>query len=422
MAMFDGSSISGWKEISESDMVLKPDVSTAVMDPFSDDPTLILFADVLEPSTREPYARDPRSVAKHAEAYLTEMGIGDAAYFGPEPEFFIFDSVQFSVEQNHCFYRVDSEEGPYNSGAEYPHGNLGHRPGPKGGYFPAPPIDHSNAIRNEMLNVLSDMGVHVEKHHHEVAPSQHELGIRYETLTRAADTIQLYKYVVHMVAEQNGKTATFMPKPIMNDNGSGMHTHQSIWKDGVPMFAGDQYAGLSEDALFYIGGIIKHARALNAFTNPITNSYKRLVPGYEAPVILAYSSRNRSASCRIPHSFSADGKRVEVRFPDPAANPYLAFAAMLMAGTDGIENRLHPGDAMDENLYDLSPLHLKEVPTVSGSLRDACDALDDDRDFLKRGNVFSDDLIDAYLELKWDEVLEFETTTHPLEFLRHYSV
>ena len=260
MAMFDGSSISGWKEISESDMVLKPDVSTAVMDPFSDDPTLILFAGVLEPSTREPYARDPRSVAKHAEAYLTEMGIGDAAYFGPEPEFFIFDSVQFSVEQNYCFYRVDSEEGPYNSGAEYPHGNLGHRPGPKGGYFPAPPIDHSNAIRNEMLNVLSDMGVHVEKHHHEVAPSQHELGIRYETLTRAADTIQLYKYVVHMAAEQNGKTATFMPKPIMNDNGSGMHTHHSIWKDGVPMFAGDQYAGLSEDALFYIGGIIKHAR------------------------------------------------------------------------------------------------------------------------------------------------------------------
>ena len=419
--MFDGSSISGWKEINESDMVLKPDVSTAVMDPFSEDPTLIIIADVLEPNG-EPYARDPRSITKHAETYLVEKGFGDFAYFGPEPEFFIFDSVQFSVEQNHCFYRVDSEEGPYNSGADYPRGNLGHRPAPKGGYFPAPPIDHSNAICNEILNVLHDIGVHVEKLHHKAAPSQHELGIRYEPLTRAADTIQIYKYVVHMVAEKNGKTATFMPKPIMNDNGSGMHTHQSIWKDGKPAFAGDQYAGLSEDALFYIGGIIKHARALNAFTNPITNSYKRLVPGYEAPVVLAYSSRNRSASCHIPHSFSADGKRVEVRFPDPAANPYLAFAAMLMAGTDGIENRLHPGDTMDKNLYDLSPAHIKKVPTACRSLRGACNALDDDRDFLKRGGVFSDNLIDGYLELKWDEILEFETTTPPLEFSRHYSV
>ena len=420
--MFDGSSIAGWKDINESDMCLLPDPDTAVMDPFSAQTSLILFCDVLEPTTGQGYSRDPRSAVKRAEAYLKQTGIGDTATFGPELEFFLFDDVRFDVSMNSTFYSIDEEEGPYNSGKNLDGGNSGHRPGIKGGYFPVQPVDSHSDYRAEMLTVMRAMGIETEKHHHEVAPSQHELGIRYETLTRAADTIQLYKYVVHMVAEQNGKTATFMPNPIMNDNGSGMHTHQSIWKDGVPMFAGDQYAGLSENALFYIGAIIKHARALNAFTNPITNSYKRLVPGYEAPVILAYSSRNRSASCRIPHSFSADGKRVEVRFPDPAANPYLAFAAMLMAGTDGIENRLHPGDAMDENLYDLSPLHLKEVPTVSGSLRDACDALDDDRDFLKRGNVFSDDLIDAYLELKWDEILEFETTTHPLGFLRHYRV
>jgi glutamine synthetase len=420
--MFDGSSIAGWKDISESDMTLVPDLATATLDPFSAQPQLILVCDVHEPMTGQPYSRCPRSVARRAEAYLNYTGIGDAAFFGPELEFFVFDSVRFAVDQNHCFYQLDSEEGPYNSGREYPDGNMGHRPGPKGGYFPVPPVDQTSDMRAEMITVLADMGVEVEKHHHEVAPSQHELGIKFSTLVSSADNIQTYKYVVSNVAHSYGKTATFMPKPVMKDNGSGMHCHQSIWKKNKPLFAGTGYADLSETALHYIGGIIRHAKALNALTNPTTNSYKRLVPGFEAPVLLAYSSRNRSASCRIPHAASPKGKRVEVRFPDGACNPYLGFAAMLMAGLDGIENRIHPGDAMDKNLYDLPPEELRGVPTVCGSLRQAIAALEADSAFLKKGDVFSDDLIEGYLALKREENIAYETTTHPIEFQMYYSV
>jgi glutamine synthetase len=420
--MFDGSSIAGWKAINESDMSLKPDLATAVMDPFAAQPQLILFCDVLEPSTGQPYDRDPRTTAKKALAYLQSSGIGDTAVFGPEAEFFVFDDVRFGVNMNHSFFRFDSEEGPYNSGTEFEEGNLGHRPGVKGGYFPVPPVDSGTDLRAEMVTVMKEMGLEVEKHHHEVAPSQHELGIKFNTLIKMADGMQIYKYVVHNVAHSYGKTATFMPKPVYGDNGSGMHTHQSIWKDGKNTFAGSLYADLSEACLFYIGGIIKHAKALNAFTNPLTNSYKRLVPGFEAPVLLAYSARNRSASCRIPHAASPNGKRVEVRFPDPGANPYYAFAAMLMAGLDGIENRIHPGDAMDKNLYDLPPEERYNVPTVCGSLREALESLDADRDFLKKGDVFTDDQIDAYMELKWEEVVRFETTPHPVEFDMYYSV
>jgi len=420
--MFDGSSIAGWKDISESDMTLMPDLATAVMDPFAAQPQLIITCDVLEPMTGQAYSRCPRSVAKRAEKYLAYTGIGDTAYFGPELEFFVFDSVRFAVDQNHAFYQIDSEEGPYNTGRDYPDGNMGHRPGPKGGYFPVAPVDQAGDLRAEMVTVLADMGVEVEKHHHEVAPSQHELGIKFSTLVASADNIQAYKYVVHNVAHSYGKTATFMPKPVMKDNGSGMHVHQSIWKKSKPLFAGTGYADLSETALFYIGGIIKHAKALNAFTNATTNSYKRLVPGYEAPVLLAYSSRNRSASCRIPHAASPKGKRVEVRFPDGSSNPYLGFAAMLMAGLDGIENKIHPGEAMDKNLYDLPPEELKSVPNVCGSLRQAIAALEADNDFLKKGDVFSDDLIEGYLALKREENLAYETTTHPIEYQMYYSV
>ncbi|MDX2104549.1 MAG: type I glutamate--ammonia ligase [Alphaproteobacteria bacterium] len=419
--MFDGSSIAGWKAINESDMILKPDLSTFVMDPFSAQPQAILFCDVLEPSTGQPYSRDPRSIAKRAEAYMKEAGIGDTAVFGPEAEFFVFDDVRFKTGMNEGYYFLDSEEGPYNSGRAYEDGNLGHRPGIKGGYFPVPPVDSGTDLRAEMVTVLDDMGVDVEKHHHEVAPSQHELGIKFSTLVSTADNMQKYKYVVHMVAANYGKSATFMPKPIYKDNGSGMHVHQSIWKDGKPLFAGNQYADLSELALYYIGGIIKHAKAINAFSNPTTNSYKRLVPGYEAPVLLAYSSRNRSASCRIPFSASPKGKRVEVRFPDPLANPYLAYAAMLMAGLDGIQNKIHPGQAMDKNLYDLPPDELAKVPTVCGSLREALESLDKDRAFLKKGDVFTDDQIDSYIALKMEEVERFETTPHPVEFEMYYS-
>jgi len=420
--MFDGSSIAGWKAINESDMTLAPDLSTAVMDPFSAQPLLTVLCDVLEPSTGLPYKRDPRSIAKAAEKYMASAGIGDVAYFGPEAEFFVFDDVKFEVSMNKVSYEFDSEEGPYTSGKSYEGGNMGHRPGVKGGYFPVAPIDSAQDLRAEMLTVLGEMGVEVEKHHHEVAASQHELGVKFGTLVKMADGMQLFKYVVHNVAHQYGKTATFMPKPVFGDNGSGMHCHQSIWKDGKPLFAGNGYADLSETALFYIGGIIKHARALNAFTNPLTNSYKRLVPGYEAPVLLAYSSRNRSASCRIPHVSSPKGKRVEVRFPDPGANPYLAFAAMLMAGLDGIQNKIHPGEAMDKNLYDLPPEELKEIPTVCRSLREALESLSADRDFLKKGDVFTDDMIDAFIELKMEEVLAFETSPHPIEYKMYYSV
>ena len=420
--MFDGSSIAGWKAINESDMILMPDAATAVMDPFAAQPQLVVFCDIVEPSTGQPYSRDPRSTAKKAEAYLASTGVGDTAYFGPEAEFFVFDDVRYKVSMNHTFYEIDSEEGPYNTSTVFEEGNFGHRPPVKGGYFPVPPIDSGTDLRAEMVTVMAEMGLSVEKHHHEVAPSQHELGIKFDTLVRTADNMQIYKYVVQMVAHSYGKTATFMPKPIYGDNGSGMHCHQSIWKGGKNTFAGSLYADLSETCLFYIGGIIKHARAINAFSNPLTNSYKRLVPGFEAPVLLAYSARNRSASCRIPYVASPNGKRVEVRFPDHGANPYLAYAAMLMAGLDGIENKIHPGDAMDKDLYDLPPEELANVPTVCASLREALGALETDRDFLKKGDVFTDDLIDGYLKLKWDECVAYETTPHPIEYQMYYSV
>ena len=420
--MFDGSSIAGWKAINESDMILLPDVSTAVMDPFAAQPLLTVFCDVYEPSTGQPYKRDPRSIAKAAEKYMASAGIGDTAYFGPEAEFFVFDDVKFEVSMNKVMYEFDSEEGPYTSSKAYEGGNLAHRPAVKGGYFPVAPVDSGGDLRAEMVSVLADMGVSVEKHHHEVAASQHELGVKFGTLVKMADGMQLYKYVVHNVAHAYGKTATFMPKPVFGDNGSGMHCHQSIWKDGKPLFAGNGYADLSDTALYYIGGIIKHARALNAFTNPTTNSYKRLVPGYEAPVLLAYSSRNRSASCRIPYVNSPKGKRVEVRFPDPAANPYLAFAAMLMAGLDGIQNKIHPGDAMDKNLYDLPPEELANVPTVCRSLREAMESLQADHDFLMKGDVFTQEMLAGYIDLKMEEVLAFETSPHPIEYKMYYSV
>ncbi len=419
--MFDGSSIAGWKAINESDMALIPDAATAVLDPFSAQPQIILYCDIMDPSTGQDYGRDPRTLAKRAEAYLASTGIGDTAYFGPEPEFFVFDDVRFNVSMHNCFYEFDSEEGPYVTGKIMPEGNVGHRPPVKGGYFPVPPVDASSDLRAEMITTMQEMGLVMDKHHHEVAPSQHELGMTFSTLVRSADNVQIYKYATHMVAHTYGKTATFMPKPVAGDNGSGMHTHQSIWKASKPIFAGSSYADLSNEALYYIGGIIKHAKALNAFTNPSTNSYKRLIPGFEAPVLLAYSARNRSASCRIPFSSSPKGKRVEIRFPDATANPYLAFSAMLMAGLDGIQNKIHPGNAMDKNLYDLPPEELQGVPTVCGSLRDALEALDADRDFLKKGDVFSDDQINGYLELKWEEVYNFEHTPHPVEFQMYYS-
>ena len=419
--MFDGSSIAGWKAINESDMILMPDPATALIDPFFAQPTLAITCDILEPSTGQAYGRDPRTTAKAAEAYLASSGIGDTAFFGPEAEFFVFDDVRWSTEQNNMGFAIDSLEGPYNTSTDYDEGNLGHRPGPKGGYFPVPPVDSAQDMRSEMLAIMGEMGIEPEKHHHEVAPSQHELGMKFSTLTVMADRLQIYKYIVHQVAAGYGKTATFMPKPVFGDNGSGMHVHQSIWKGGQPLFAGDRYADLSETCLYYIGGIIKHARAINAFANSTTNSYKRLVPGFEAPVLLAYSARNRSASIRIPWVSSPKAKRIETRFPDPAGNPYLTFAALLMAGLDGIENRIHPGDPMDKDLYDLPPAELKDIPTVCASLKDALDNLDRDRAFLKKGNVFNDDQIDAYIELKAAEVQRFETTPHPVEFAMYYS-
>ncbi|MGD9740327.1 MAG: type I glutamate--ammonia ligase [Bauldia sp.] len=419
--MFDGSSIAGWKVINESDMTLLPDPATATLDPFFADPTLSIVCDVLEPATMEPYSRDPRGIAKKAEAYLKSTKIGDAVYFGPEAEFFVFDDVRFKVTPYASSYAMDDVELPTNSDTDYENGNLGHRMRTKGGYFPVPPQDSLQDMRSEMLSTMQGMGAVVEKHHHEVASAQHELGLKFGPLVTMADHMQIYKYCIHNVAGLYGKTATFMPKPVFGDNGSGMHVHQSIWKGGKPVFAGNQYADLSETCLFYIGGIIKHAKALNGFTNPSTNSYKRLVPGYEAPVLLAYSARNRSASCRIPFTNSPKAKRVEVRFPDPTANPYLAFAAMLMAGLDGILNKIHPGQAMDKNLYDLPPKELRKIPTVCGSLREALQSLDKDRAFLKAGGVFSDDMIDSFIELKMEEVIRFEHTPHPVEFDMYYS-
>jgi glutamine synthetase len=420
--MFDGSSIAGWKAINESDMILMPDPVNACMDPFSAKPQLILFCDIIEPSTGQFYARDPRATAKLAEAYVASSGVGDSVLVGAEAEFFVFDSVRFGTGGNFASHFLESVEGPGSSMKEYPEGNMGHRPGVKGGYFPVAPVDGDVDLRAEMLSTMGEMGLPIEKHHHEVAQSQHELGTRFGTLTTMADQMQIYKYCVHNVAHSYGKTATFMPKPIYGDNGSGMHTHLSIWKEGKPLFAGNGYADLSELCLYAIGGIIKHAKAVNAFTNPSTNSYKRLIPGFEAPVLLAYSARNRSASCRIPYTTSPKAKRVEVRFPDASANPYLAYAALTMAAMDGIKNRIHPGDPMDKDLYDLPPEELKGIPTVCGSLREALTALEADHDFLLEGGVFSVDQIQSYIELKWSEVYRFEHTPHPVEFEMYYSV
>jgi glutamine synthetase len=419
--MFDGSSIAGWKAINESDMNLMPDPATACIDPFFAETTLSIVCDVLEPTTGEPYNRDPRGIAKKAEAFVKSSGIGDNVYFGPEAEFFVFDDVKYSSDPYNTGFKLDSIELPINSGTDYESGNLGHRIRTKGGYFPVPPQDSAQDMRSEMLGAMAKMGAKVEKHHHEVASAQHELGLKFGPLTTMADHMQVYKYCIHQVANMYGKTATFMPKPIYADNGSGMHCHQSIWKGSTPVFAGDKYAGLSDTCLSYIAGIIKHAKALNAFTNPSTNSYKRLVPGYEAPVLLAYSARNRSASCRIPFTSNPKAKRVEVRFPDPMANPYLAFAAMLMAGLDGIKNKMDPGAAMDKDLYDLPPKELKKIPTVCGSLREALGSLDKDREFLKAGGVFDDDFIDSYIDLKMQDVIRFEHTPHPVEFEMYYS-
>ncbi|HBJ92406.1 type I glutamate--ammonia ligase [Ponticaulis sp.] len=420
--MFDGSSIAGWKAINESDMVLMPDASTAKIDPFFQQTTMTVKCDILNPGTMDAYNRDPRMTAKKAEAYLKSTGIGDTAFFGPEPEFFVFDDVKWSVQPHKTGYQFDSTELPVNTDKDYEMGNMGHRPGPKGGYFPVPPVDSEQDMRSEMLSVMKELGMKPEKQHHEVAPAQHELGMVFGTLLEMADRVQDYKYVVHNVAASYGKSATFMPKPMYLDNGSGMHVHQSIWKDGGPTFAGDGYAGLSETCLYYIGGVIKHAKALNALTNPLTNSYKRLVPGFEAPVMLAYSARNRSASIRIPYGSSPKAKRIETRFPDPGANPYLAFAALLMAGLDGIQNQIHPGDAMDKDLYDLPAEEAKSIPQVCGSLREALDSLSADRDFLKAGGVFDDDQIDAYIDLKMEEVMAFEMHPHPVEFEMYYKV
>jgi glutamine synthetase len=420
---FDGSSIAGWKGIEASDMLLLPDPGSARMDPFREENTLILTCDVIEPSTGKGYDRDPRSLAHRAEAYLKSTGVGDTAYFGPEPEFFIFDAVTWGNDMQGAFFKIKSEEAPWSSSLDYEAGNLGHRPGVKGGYFPVPPVDSLQDMRSEMCLLLEQQGVEVEVHHHEVAaPGQCEIGTKFSTLVKRADWLQIMKYTIWNVAASYGKTATFMPKPVVGDNGSGMHVHQSIWKDGKNLFAGNGYAGLSDFALHYIGGIIKHARALNAITNPGTNSYKRLVPGFEAPVKLAYSARNRSASIRIPYVSSDKARRIEVRFPDPTANPYLAFSAMMMAGLDGVMNKIHPGEAADKNLYDLPPEEDAKIPTVCSSLDQALEYLDKDREFLTRGGVFSNEMIDAYIALKHEEVTRFRMSTHPVEFDMYYSL
>jgi len=419
--MFDGSSIAGWKSIDQSDMKLMPDTASVYIDPFYAEKTLCVHCTVVEPDTGEPYERDPRGTAERAEAYLKESGIGDQAFFGPEAEFFLFDDVRFSVAMNKVSYQVDALDGAWNSDTEYEMGNTGHRPGIKGGYFPVPPVDDGQDIRAEMLSTMKRIGMNVDKHHHEVASCQHELGLVFGTLTKQADEIQKYKYVIHNVAQAYGKTATFMPKPISGDNGTGMHVNMSVWKDGKPLFAGDKYADLSQEALYFIGGILKHAKALNAITNPSTNSYKRLIPGFEAPVLRAYSARNRSGCVRIPWAESPKAKRVEARFPDPSANPYLAFSALLMAGLDGIKNKIDPGPSSDKDLYDLPPEELAAIPTVCGSLREALEELEKDHDFLLAGDVFTKDQIEGYCALKWEEVYAYEHTPHPVEFKMYYS-
>ena len=421
--MFDGSSVAGWKGINESDMVMMPDAASAVLDPFTEDATLNIRCDILEPATMQGYDRDPRSIAKRSEEYLRSTGIADTVLVGPEPEFFLFDDVKFSNDMSGSFFKIDDVEAAWNTGADIEGGNKGHRPGVKGGYFPVAPVDSSQDIRSAMCLVMEEMGLVVEAHHHEVATAgQNEIATRFNTLTMKADETQIYKYVVHNVAHAFGKTATFMPKPLVGDNGSGMHVHQSLAKDGVNLFAGDKYGGLSEMALYYIGGVIKHARAINAFANPSTNSYKRLIPGFEAPVMLAYSARNRSASIRIPVVPSPKARRIELRFGDPAANPYLCYSAMLMAGLDGIKNKIHPGEAMDKDLYDLPAEEAAEIPTVAESLEVALKALDNDREFLTAGGVFSDAFIDSYITLKSDDVQRVNMATHPLEFELYYSV
>ncbi len=419
--MFDGSSIAGWKSIDQSDMKLMPDNDSAYLDPFYAEKTLCIHCTVVEPDTNEPYDRDPRGTAVKAEAYLKSSGIGDTAYMGPEAEFFIFDDVRFSVTSNKVSFSVDAIDGAWNTDTEYEVGNTGHRPGVKGGYFPVNPIDDAQDMRSEMLSTMKRMGMKVDKHHHEVASCQHELGLIFGTLTHQADEIQKYKYVIHNVAQAYGKSATFMPKPISGDNGSGMHVNMSIWKDGKPLFAGDKYADLSQEALYFIGGILKHAKALNAITNPTTNSYKRLIPGFEAPVLRAYSARNRSGCVRIPWAESPKAKRVEARFPDPAANPYLAFSALLMAGLDGIKNKIDPGPSSDKDLYDLPPEELAQIPTVCGSLREALEALEADHEFLLAGDVFTRDQLEGYMALKWEEVYAYEHTPHPVEYKLYYS-
>ena len=421
--MFDGSSIAGWKTINESDMILMPDASTAMMDPFMDEPTMIIRCDIVEPDTMQGYERDPRSIARRAEEYLKKTKIGDVAYFGPENEFFVFDDVRWGSDMTGSFCKIDSEEGEWNSEKVYADGNMGHRPGVKGGYFPVPPVDSLQDMRSAMCLAMEDMGLDIEVHHHEVATAgQCEIGVGFNSLVAKADEVQVLKYCVQNVAHAYGKTATFMPKPVVGDNGSGMHVHMSIGKDGKNMFSGDKYGGLSDTALYYIGGIIKHAKALNALANASTNSYKRLVPGFEAPVMLAYSARNRSASIRIPFVTNPKARRVELRFGDSTANPYLCFAAMMMAGLDGIQNKIHPGDAMDKDLYDLEPEEEAKIPQVCYSLDQALDALDKDRDFLTAGGVFTDDTIDAYIALKMEEVTRMRMTTHPVEFDMYYSL
>ena len=421
--MFDGSSIAGWKGINESDMILMPDCATAVLDVFTEEPTLNITCDVLEPMTGQGYERDPRSAAKRAEEYLRSTGIADEAYFGPENEFFVFDDIRWSTEMHKTFYQIGSAEGAWHSEELGEEGNIGHRPKVKGGYFPVPPVDSLHDIRSAMCLALEEMGLVTEVHHHEVATAgQNEIGIKFDTLVRKADGVQMLKYVVMNVAHSYGKTATFMPKPLVGDNGNGMHVHQSLMKGGKNLFTGDEYGGLSEIALHYIGGIMKHAHALNAFTNPSTNSYKRLVKGFEAPTLVAYSARNRSASIRIPYVANPKARRIEVRFPDSMANPYFAFAAMMMAGLDGIQNKILPGEPMDKDLYDLPPEEEKAIPTVCFSLQQALDALDADRDFLKAGDVFNDSLIDGYIALKTEEITRLQMSTHPVEFDMYYSL
>ena len=419
--MFDGSSIEGWKSIENSDMKLMPDTTTTYLDPFYAEKTLCIHCSIVEPDTGEAYERDPRGTAQKAEAYLKASGIGDVAYMGPEAEFFLFDDVRYSNTMNKVSFEVDATDASWNTDTEYEMGNMGHRPGVKGGYFPVNPIDEAQDLRGEMLSTMKRLGMKVDKHHHEVASCQHELGLVFDSLTKQADELQKYKYVIHNVAHAYGKSATFMPKPIYGDNGTGMHVNMSIWKDGKPLFAGDKYADLSQEALYFIGGILKHAKALNAFTNPSTNSYKRLIPGFEAPVLRAYSARNRSGCVRIPWTESPKAKRVEARFPDPSANPYLCFAALLMAGLDGIKNKIDPGEAMDKNLYDLPAEELADIPTVCGSLREALDELQANGDFLLEGDVFTKDQIEGYVALKMEEVELYEHTPHPVEYGMYYS-